>query len=489
MFKREGKKFNIKETGNARDVALFVFLEITENSRKSNTILKETFEEAEKFGYGLTKTDRAFITKIVIGTLGRLITIDAILSEFLKKPLKLQKPIVRAVLRISAYQLLYMNKVPHSAACNEAVRLIKMHGLDGLSGFVNGVLRALTRKIEEDGLKAIQPGAEHQKYSLPKWMYSLFESDYGKDKAGQIAEALLFERHDTIRLNLSKVKKDCGTYLKADNGAEGAAAEVSGDAAAEKAIIESLAEEGFILKKTDLLEILRENQISEADMPKGRLPVLYSLLSGGDVSKSLAFKKGYVTVQDPSSALVGAYADAKGGDTVIDLCAAPGGKALCIAELSGDGAKIDARDVSSQKVRLIEDNVKRCGYKNIKTRIMDALEQDEDSLYRADIVIADLPCSGLGVIAKKPDIKLNLKEYSIEELKLLQRDILRVASNYIKPKGRLIYSTCTVSRAENEQNADWIAEELGFRLKTKIQLLPGMNNDGFFIAVLEKRFK
>ncbi len=489
MFKREGKKFNIRETGNARDVALFVFLEITENSRKSNTILKETFEEAEKFGYGLTKTDRAFITKIVIGTLGRLITIDAILSEFIKKPLKLQKPTVRAVLRISAYQLLYMSRVPHSAACNEAVRLIKMHGMDGLSGFVNGVLRSLTRKIEENGLEIIQPEAEYQKYSLPKWMYSLFETDYGKDKAGQIAEALLFERPDTIRFNLSKVKRADINYSGIDGNTQAAAYKASEYTYAEKTIIDSLTEEGFALSKVDLIEILRENHISEADMPKGKLPVLYSLSGGGDVSGSLAFKKGYVTVQDPASALVGAYADAKKNDIIIDVCAAPGGKALCIAELSEDEAKIDARDVSAQKVRLIEDNISRCGYKGIKTRIMDALEQDEDSLYRADMVIADLPCSGLGVIAKKPDIKLNLKEYSIEELKLLQRDILRVVSNYIKPKGRLIYSTCTVSRAENEQNADWIAEELGFKLKTKIQLLPGMNNDGFFIAVLEKKFK
>ena len=120
---------------------------------------------------------------------------------------------------------------------------------------------------------------------------------------------------------------------------------------------------------------------------------------------------------------------------------------------------------------------------------MDALDQDEESLYRADAVIADLPCSGLGVIAKKPDIKLNLKPYSVEELKNLQRDILRVVASYVKPKGRLIYSTCTISRAENEQNAAWIAEELGFRLKKKVQLVPGQSNDGFFIAVLEKKFR
>ena len=473
MFRREGKKYNIKDTGNARDVALFVFLEITENSRKSNTILKETFEEAERFGYGLSKTDRAFITRIVIGTLGRLITIDAVLSEFLKKSLKLQKPVVRAVLRISAYQLLYMDRVPHSAACNEAVKLIKMHGLDGLSGFVNGVLRALSRSLENnDNIISSQP--DYIKYSLPKWMYGLFEADYGTAAAGHIAEALLSDRYDTVRLNLSRIIND----KKAVNPDE-----------AERAAVESLMEEGFVLERVDLLSILKENNVSDNDMPEGRLPVLYSLKSGGDVSKSMAFKKGYITVQDPSSALVGAYAAVKEDEFILDVCSAPGGKTLCIAELSADSAVIEARDVSIQKVRLIDENVRRCGYKSIKTKVMDALDQDEESLYRADAVIADLPCSGLGVIAKKPDIKLNLKPYSVEELKNLQRDILRVVASYVKPKGRLIYSTCTISRAENEQNAAWIAEELGFRLKKKVQLVPGQSNDGFFIAVLEKKFR
>ena len=188
------------------------------------------------------------------------------------------------------------------------------------------------------------------------------------------------------------------------------------------------------------------------------------------------------------SALVASYAAPKDSDIIIDVCAAPGGKSLALSDLMNGNGRIEARDVSSQKVRLINDNIKRCGFDNIKTQILDALKHDEESLYRADIVIADLPCSGLGVIAKKPDIKLNLKPYSVEELRDMQRDILENVSRYVKPKGRLIYSTCTVSKEENEQNAAWIADELGFKLVSSNRLMPSTDNDGFYIAVFEKKY-
>ena len=463
MFRKDGRKYNIKDTGNARDVALFVLLEITENSRKSNTILNETFEESERFGWGLTTTDRAFITKIVVGTLTRLISIDVVLSRFLKKSIKLQKPVIRGILRMSLYQLMYMDRVPHSAVCNEAVKLAKMHGLDGLSGFVNGVLRSAARDIEAGGEKTSVEGLEEAyKYSLPKWMWKLFYDEFGKEAACELAEALLFERCDTVRLNLSRIDAK----------------------EPERAAAESLMEDGFVIEPVDMEDIIRKNGLST---PDGRLPVVYKI-SGGDISRARAFKKGWLTVQDPASALVASYAAPKDSDVIIDVCAAPGGKSLALSDLMNGNGRIEARDVSSQKVRLINDNIKRCGFDNIKTQILDALKHDEESLYRADIVIADLPCSGLGVIAKKPDIKLNLKPYSVEELRDMQRDILENVSRYVKPKGRLIYSTCTVSKEENEQNAAWIADELGFKMISSNRLMPSIDNDGFYIAVFEKKY-
>ena len=463
MFRREGKKFNIKDTGNARDVALFVLLEITENSRKSNTILKETFDEAERFGWGLDGTDRAFITRIVIGTLQRMITIDAVLGRFLKKPVRMQKPVIRGILRMSMYQLLYMDRVPHSAACNEAVKLAKMHGMDGLSGLINGVLRSAARDIESDGAKTSAGSLEtFEGYSLPKWMWKLFTDEFGEDSAGELAGALLYDRCDTVRFNISRIGGD----------------------EPERTAAESLLEDGFAIESVDMLSLIEKNGLS---MPSGRLPVVYRI-AGGDISRARAFKKGWLTVQDPSSALVASYAAPQKGDFVIDVCAAPGGKTLAAADIMDGGGHIEARDVSTQKVRLIEDNIRRCRFDNVSTKVLDALKFDEDSLYRADVVIADLPCSGLGVIAKKPDIKLNLKPYSISELRDLQRDILSNISRFVKPKGRLVFSTCTVSREENEQNAAWIADELGFRLISSDRLMPGRDNDGFYIAVLEKKY-
>ena len=460
MFSRR-RNFTIKDKSNARDVALFVFLKITEENRKSNSILREIFDESDRCGYGLTRTDKAFIERLVIGTLGRMITIDALTEPYLKKPLKAQKPVIRAILRLSVYQILYMDRVPDAAACNEGVRLVKLHGLDGLSGFVNGVLRSMIREKEAEGIS--EYGLEgFRRYSLPESMYDIIKEDHKEDHE-RIFEALLIDRRDTVRFNLSR-----------SEGPD-----------AEQRIAESIAEEGFSIVPLDMEALIRENGM---EMPSGRLPVVYEITGGGDITKSLAFKKGLITVQDPASALVASYVDPKENDTVIDVCAAPGGKAMAMADLMKGKGNIEARDVSAAKTALITDNINRCGFEDINVRVLDALHVDEESFYRADVLIADLPCSGLGVIAKKPDIKLNFMPYSVEELKNLQRDMLSIVSRYVKPKGKLVYSICTITRAENDENARWISEELGFRLITKGQLLPGEHNDGFYIAVFERKF-
>ena len=468
---RSGKNYNIKDKQNARDIALFVLIEICENSRKSNTILKECFDDIKHGGVMLSSTDRAFIEHIVMGTLDRLITLDAVLSRFLTKPMKSQKPLIRAVLRMSLYQIMFMNRVPNSAACNEAVKLVKLHGMDGMSGFVNGVLRAAARDFEADGAKTDIEGKDTVKYSLPAWICNLLEKDYGRETAIRIFEAYLCGRKESVRFNLSRAALGGKTR---ENKQE-----------LEKYIVEMLKEDGFETARIDMEAMLDGAYYSGTHSPE--LPVMYEI-SGGDIATAKAFNKGYITVQDPASALVASFAEAARGDNIIDVCAAPGGKSLAIAELCGDSCRIEARDVSRQKTALIEENVKRCGYKNISVRVQDALKEDEESLYRADILIADLPCSGLGVIGKKPDIKLNLEEYSVAELQELQRDILRNVSRFVKPKGKLVYSTCTLSRAENEMNAAFAENELGFKKIAECKLLPGAHNDGFYIAVLQKKY-
>ncbi len=461
MLRRRDNNFIIKEKNNARDVALFVFLKITEERRKSNSILREIFDESDKAGWGLARVDKAFIEKLVIGSLSRLITIDEILDGFVKKPIRTQKPVIRAILRISAYQILYMDKVPHAAACNEGVRLAKLHGLDGLSGFVNGVLRALARDFEEDSAEHFVM-EENKKYSLPADIYNIIREDYG-EKSTEIFKTFLEERRDTVRFNISRTDaKDSENLIK-----------------------ESIIDEGFLIEKIDMEELIRSQG---AAFPKGKLPVMYEVTGGGDITKSTAFKKGWITMQDPSSALVASYAAPKENDKVIDVCAAPGGKTMALADLINDNGIIEARDVSESKIKLIESNIKRCGFKNIRTKVLDALVMDEESLFKADAVIADLPCSGLGVIAKKPDIKLNFMPYSVSELRGLQRDMLSQVSKYVKPGGKLIYSTCTLTRAENEENSAWTADVLGFKLLSEVLLLPGPKNDGFYIAVFERKY-
>lgn len=459
------KIFNIEDYKNARDIALFVLFEICENRRKSNTILKESFEDAERNGVHLSNTDTAFIERIVIGTMDRLITIDSVIDNFLKKPFRMLNPVIKAVLRMSVYQIMYMDRVPDSAACNEGVRLTRLHGMDGMTGFVNGVLRAVAREHEEGGSRLdLSSAPASVRYSLPEWICSLIKKEYGSEKAERIFDAYLCERHETVRYNISRV----------------------GQPDAEQQISDSLRKDGFELKAVDMAEMVSSSEYDY--VPEAALPILYEVKGGGNIARAEAFRKGYVTVQDPASALVASFAAVQSGDTVIDVCSAPGGKALAVAELAGGSCRIEARDISRQKTSLISENVRRCGYKNISVRVLDALKEDEESLYRADVLIADLPCSGLGVIAKKPDIKLNLEQYSVTELQKLQRDILANVSRFVKPKGKLVYSTCTLSREENEDNTAWLETELGFRKTAECKLLPGRNNDGFYIAVLQKRY-
>ena len=451
-----------------------MLLGITENNRKSHSILKETFDAGRASGSSLGGIDRAFIERLVIGTLDRMITLDTVLDRFISSGIKRQKPLVRGVLRLSLYQIMYMDRVPDSAACNEAVKLVKLHGMDGMSGFVNGVLRAAVREKESGGSRLTDFNGPSEKYSLPEWLCSLLIREYGDGKAEEIFKAFLCERHITVRFNLSRLR------------AQELSVQDAGRDEAERIIRERLASEGFELKRVDIRGILEASE--HTGVKVGLLPVMYEITGGGDISVSDTFRQGLITVQDPSSALTAAYAAPGEGDNVIDVCAAPGGKSLAVADLMKGFGRIEARDVSAAKVRLIEENVKRCGFENITCRVMDALKEDEDSFYRADVLIADLPCSGLGVIAKKPDIKYNLRRYSIEELKQLQRDILGNVSRYIRPKGRLIYSTCTISTEENEENVRWMEEELGFKYLGGCKLLPGEDHDGFFIAVMRKNY-
>ncbi|MCC2879625.1 16S rRNA (cytosine(967)-C(5))-methyltransferase RsmB [Lachnoclostridium pacaense] len=434
-----------------RGIVLDILSEVLDKGSFVHLVLNQALQ---KYQY-LDKSDRAFITRVTEGTLEYLLQIDHIINKYSKTKTDKMKPLIRNLLRMSVYQILYMDRVPDSAVCNEAVKLAVKRRITGLKGFVNGVLRTISR--EKASLVFDSPSLA---YSIPQWMYDMWEKEYGSAKAEMIAASFLEDRPTWVRCNLSRALRE--------------------------AILNSLDSQGVMVKELDCL------------------PSVLAI-SGYDYMEGLeCFQNGWIQVQDATSAFVGELADPKEGDYIIDVCAAPGGKSLHLADKMKGTGMVEARDLSYQKTALIEENVARSGAANIKAVVWDALVPDEDAREKADIVIADLPCSGLGIIGKKPDIKYNMTMDKMRELSRLQRDILSVVWQYVKPGGTLVYSTCTIDPMENEGNAMWLSEnfplepvDLSGRLGAdfdepslkdgRIQFLPGIHPfDGFFISVFRR---
>ncbi len=450
---------------NTRETAFQVIYRVLEEGEYSHVVLRQILTEAQDS----EKRDRAFVTRLAEGTLEHLLTIDYILNQVSKTPVKKMKPVIRTILRMSVYQLLYMDSVPDSAVCNEAVKLVKAKGLQGLSGFVNGVLRNVARGREQWNSDAFYPDKKKSpalylsiRYSLPEWLCSYFLRVYGYEKAEKIAEGSLRNPRTTIRCNISKISKE--------------------------ELAARLCEQGFEV----------ENGVYARD-------ALY--LSGYDALEKIPeFREGLFQVQDESSMLVAELTGLKKDDLVLDVCSAPGGKALHAANLLEclGGGSVVSRDVSEKKTALINENKERLQTKNITIQVADATKLDETMIEQADVVIADLPCSGIGIMAKKPEIRYRMTEENQKELVELQKEMLAVVHRYVKPGGILMYSTCTVNREENEAQAKEICSRYGFApaleemqvpeaLRAEIQeggwlqLLPGVHEcDGFFIARLKK---
>ncbi len=443
-----------------REIVLDVLLEVLERGGFVHVVLNQALA---KYQY-LDKADRAFITRATDGTLEYLIQIDHIINSYSKTKTQKMKPVIRNLLRFSVYQILYMDRVPDSAVCNEAVKLAVKRRFQGLKGFVNGVLRTIAR--EKEHITFEEPWLA---LSLPQWLYELWVSRYGEEITRKMGEAFLKENPTTVRVNASAVP--------GSGGAE----------ASTEAVLKSLKAQGVQVQPV-----------------MGREDLLY--LKGYDYLDGLeAFQNGWIQVQDASSALVGELAAPTPGSRVIDVCAAPGGKSLHIADLMKGTGMVEARDLTFQKVQLIEENILRCGFENIRAVVWDALEEDKEAVEQADLVLADLPCSGLGILGRKPDIKHNMTMEQMKELAELQRRMLSVVWRYVKPGGRLVYSTCTIDPMENEDNARWFMENFPFDpvdltlylgkdygqalLKEgMIQFLPGVHPmDGFFISVFTRR--
>ncbi len=438
---------------NIREILLDALLDKENRELKSHLLIREVLE---KYDY-LDARDKAFIKRAYEGTIASEITLDYVLNLLSTKEVSKLKPVIRIILRTSAYQILFMDKIPDNAVCDEAVKLCRKRSFENFCPFVNGVLRNLCKKKEElmdfDGIKdrAVRLSV---KYSCPEWIVRMFIKEQ-KDAEG-LLEALSLVRPTTVRI------------------------------IDEKRIPE-------ILSRWDEKHIAYE----ESRYVKGAF-----LLTDFEGMENLyGFEEGLLFVQDESSMLASMAAGTKGKAlTVMDVCAAPGGKSSFIAASLQDGGKVLSFDVSEQKTSLIEENFERCGFKNTSVRVLDATEFHEEYENTADVCIADVPCSGLGIMARKSDIKYNLSVEAMKDICELQKRIVENVSKYVKPGGVLIYSTCTIHKAENEKMVKYILNNLPFRGDSikpyaptlfnverecdfAVQMLPNVDNtDGFFVA-------
>ena len=457
---------------NIREIVLNILIEYDRDGIRKPSLLKDSLN---KYDY-LESRDKAFMKRVVDGCIERQIQIDYILNSFSKTKVDKMQPFIRSLLRMSVYQIMFMDAVPDSAACNEAVKLAQKHKFAGLKGFVNGVLRNIARNKEkiEYPSRDEKGGIAYLEafYSMPEWICEMWVSTYGFEKTEEILKFFLQPRPTTVRL-----KKDCD----------------------KKAFIKELESVGVVVTESDIL------------------PYALNLEKTDNIRFLPGFDEGLFFAQDVSSMMVTEIADPQPGQVVVDVCAAPGGKSIHAAErVSGcaDGSEVStgvviSRDVSERKCELIRENAERMGFANVKVEVYDARIHDRNMENKADILYLDLPCSGLGIIGRKNDIKYNVTRQSLTDVSKLQWEIIKTAWDYVKPGGILMYSTCTVNREENEEMFSRICSELPFEpvsfkdklppkmqekalLQTAesgyIQLLPGeFGTDGFFISKLRRK--
>ncbi len=441
-----------------RELVMQMLLSVSQEEQYSHLVLRETLE---KYQF-LPKQDRAFITRVFEGTIENRIQIDYWVDQISSVKVNKMKPAIREIIRSAVYQIVYMDSVPDSAACNEAVKLAQKKGFYSLKGFVNAVLRNLSRTKDSLPMppREIIKSFLSVKYSIPEWLVEKWIRVYGEEITERILKDFLRERPTTVRVNT------------------------------------------FCSDVEMTLRMLREDGVTVEKAPY--VDTAYDI-SGFDYIPGLrAFREGRIQVQDVSSMLVAVCANPQKGDTVLDICAAPGGKSLHMADLLQGTGNVQARDLTEYKTGLIQKNIDRCGVVNVEAIRQDATIFDRKSVEQFDIVLADVPCSGLGVIGKKTDIKYRMDPDKIRDLVQLQRQILHNAAAYVKPGGVLMYSTCTICEEENQENVKWLTKHYPFHAESldpylppqlrsdltqwgMLQLLPGIHKtDGFFLARLKK---
>lgn len=436
---------------SARSIALQVLIDVHEHKAFSNLQLNAALKRE-----GLDRRDAGLATELVYGTLSRLNTLDWILAKLINKPIAKLEIWVQNLLRLSLYQLHYLDKIPERAVVHEAVEEAKRRGHKGTIGLVNGVLRNYERRKEEWVVPAQWPKFKKiaLEHSHPEWLVKRWLSFFGETDTIEMCKTNNQPPPVSVRINPLKATKEEALQVLRDEF-EGADI-VSSD----------IAPQGLLLKQV------------------------------GNIAFSRAFQQGMFTIQDESSMLVAHAVAAEAGMAVLDTCAAPGGKTTHIAERMGNSGSILALDIHDHKLKLIADNANRLGVTIIEPKQADARELPTD-LHRGlfDRILVDAPCSGFGVIRRKPDLKWHKQLQDIKDIAQTQYEILEQAARWLKPGGLLVYSTCTVDPEENSKLIHrFIDANPSFALDTSLinnmpsSLHPHFHKSGAYIQILPHQF-
>ena len=437
---------------NCRELAVKILDRVLNEGAYSNIILSKELNEAE-----LSDKDKALLTEIVYGVLRRRKTLDIIISNFVKD-IKLMNKDTLNILRVAIYQMNFLDKIPSYAACNEAVEEAKLIS-EGDSKLVNGILRNFTKNPDDIEVPGNKIDEYAYKFSFEPWMIRLLIKQYGEPISKKIMSGLNAIPQVSVRVNEIKADYD---------------------------------------------EAFEELEALEYEIEEGSIcPEAISIKGGKSIENNPLFKDGKITVQDESAMIIAPLLELEEGMTVIDLCSAPGGKTTHIAEILQNTGKVLAFDLHESKLGLIRENCERLGLTNVEVNTNDATKLNNELIECSDRILLDVPCSGIGIIRKKPEIKWNKTRNDLRDVIPVQRDIMENAWKYLRTGGIMIYSTCTLNKEENEENIDWFLsthkdcnikkifvgkqDNLVYNRNGSLTIMPNEYMDGFFVAKLEKR--
>ena len=431
-----------------REIALKTLYKIDKEQAYSNIALNEEIKQNRE---KLTEKDIGLISEIVYGVTTWKLTLDEIIKKYSKIKLKKISPWILNILRMGVYQIVFLDKIPKSAAVNESVNLAKRYGHSSSSNFVNAILRKVEKNDYEE-LFEISNDVERisKTTSMPEWIVRELLKNNNIESVKKICENSNLKPKTTIRVNTLKTTKE------------------------------------------DLIKKLNENniQFKEANINEKMAGDFLILNKVKNIENLDLFKNGYFTIQDISAGLTAKILNPQPDEIVLDACSAPGGKTTYIAELMKNKGIIEAWDIHEHRTKLVEKNAKRLGINIIKTQVKDATIYDESLNEKFDKILLDVPCLGIGVIKRKPDIKWQRKVEDIKEITKTQATIVENCSRYLKKGGCLVYSTCSILKEENEDIiSNFLSKQTDFEIAENnvINIFQDEEKDGFFICKLHKK--